>query len=501
MALLTPREAVELGLSALGSGREHAVVASVEKAARRTGQDALLWQVTGLLHRALQQMRPAVDALARAAKLAPADAKIAHGLAHVRMEAGLPAAEYFRRAAALAPANLDIAQGLAAATLAEQGAKDAMALVEPMVAANPDWFAGHWLLSRLRGANGQAERIDESIAAAVAAQPANLARWSHWIFTLMKSERHERAVDVIGRAIRAVPAAVPALTLLEAACRSELRDLDGAEALYARQQRPSDLGSLQYWLRHQLRMGRPERVDRRAAETRDPGAEMALFPYYSLAWRMMSSPRLDWLEPPELVGVYDLPELQPFLGKLANRLRALHNQQDQPIEQSVRGGTQTDGPLLSRLEPEIHALRKIIAAAVRRHVATLPPPDPAHPQLSLARDRPLLFSGSWSVRLRGGGCHAQHVHPEGWFSSALYIVLPEPADDGDRAGWLSLGNAEPSLGLDLDPVRLVEPKPGRLVLFPSTMWHGTLPFAQGERLTVAFDVARPPAGEAPTGSA
>ena len=39
---------------------------------------------------------------------------------------------------------------------------------------------------------------------------------------------------------------------------------------------------------------------------------------------------------------------------------------------------------------------------------------------------------------------------------------------------------------------MIEPKPGRLVLFPSTMWHGTEPFAAGERLTVAFDVARPP---------
>ena len=34
-------------------------------------------------------------------------------------------------------------------------------------------------------------------------------------------------------------------------------------------------------------------------------------------------------------------------------------------------------------------------------------------------------------------------------------------------------------------------KPARLVLFPSWMWHGTVPFADGERLTVAFDVAQP----------
>jgi hypothetical protein len=56
---------------------------------------------------------------------------------------------------------------------------------------------------------------------------------------------------------------------------------------------------------------------------------------------------------------------------------------------------------------------------------------------------------------------------------------------------LTLGEPQAELELDLEPHRLVEPQPGRLVLFPSTMWHGTRPFEAGERLTVAFDVAPP----------
>jgi hypothetical protein len=83
------------------------------------------------------------------------------------------------------------------------------------------------------------------------------------------------------------------------------------------------------------------------------------------------------------------------------------------------------------------------------------------------------------------------VHPAGWLSSALYVVLPPESERGaGEAGWLSLGEAT-ELGLPLPPIRLVEPKPGQLVLFPSTMWHGTRPFTAGERLTVAFDVKRP----------
>ena len=43
--------------------------------------------------------------------------------------------------------------------------------------------------------------------------------------------------------------------------------------------------------------------------------------------------------------------------------------------------------------------------------------------------------------------------------------------------------------LGLPPRRVVKPEAGTLVLFPSYMWHGTIPFhSQQPRLTVAFDL-------------
>ncbi|WP_310468749.1 putative 2OG-Fe(II) oxygenase [Sphingomonas sp.] len=158
----------------------------------------------------------------------------------------------------------------------------------------------------------------------------------------------------------------------------------------------------------------------------------------------------------------------------------------------MRGGSQTDGPLLSRVDPRVRTLREAIVGAVRRHIDNLPEPDPGHPLLARPRDRRIRFSGSWSVLLRGGGRHSNHVHPQGWISSALYVALPgRTAGDPPDAGWLTLGEPQAELGLGLPPLRKIEPRPGQLVLFPSWMWHGTVPFAEGERLTVAFDVAPP----------
>ena len=101
----------------------------------------------------------------------------------------------------------------------------------------------------------------------------------------------------------------------------------------------------------------------------------------------------------------------------------------------------------------------------------------------------------WSVRLVDSGFHVDHVHPQGWFSSAFYVALPEKEEDSafsedGRAGWLSFGENR-ELVPDLEAFRWVEPRAGTLALFPSITWHGTRPFGRGERMTVAFDIALP----------
>ena len=177
---------------------------------------------------------------------------------------------------------------------------------------------------------------------------------------------------------------------------------------------------------------------------------------------------------------------------MAEHLRTLHRGRGEYLDQSVRGGTQTDGPLFSRIDPLIRQVRAAAVTAVENYVRNLPPIDPKHPLLGRPRNRLVRFSGSWSVRLRGGGKHSNHVHPAGWISSALYIALPaRAADERDDAGWFTIGDPDERLGLSISASRTIEPAPGRLVLFPSYLWHGTIPFYEGERLTIAFDVRSP----------
>ena len=133
-------------------------------------------------------------------------------------------------------------------------------------------------------------------------------------------------------------------------------------------------------------------------------------------------------------------------------------------------------------------LKERIDEAVARYIAELKE-DTEHPLLSRRR-RSFRYSGSWSSRLRDNGFHANHVHPDGWISSCYYVAVPEAVkDEAAMQGWLKFG--EPPINVVLEnPVRrAVQPVPGRLVLFPSYTWHGTVPFHDRvARTTIAFDV-------------
>lgn len=96
----------------------------------------------------------------------------------------------------------------------------------------------------------------------------------------------------------------------------------------------------------------------------------------------------------------------------------------------------------------------------------------------------------WYVRLVSGGHQYFHNHPYGWMSGCLYLQMPKlaPADAGAIEFGLDSGHY-PKLSDRPSPTLLHKPKPGQLVLFPSSLFHRTIPFhSDEERLCIAFDL-------------
>jgi tetratricopeptide (TPR) repeat protein len=217
------------------------------------------------------------------------------------------------------------------------------------------------------------------------------------------------------------------------------------------------------------------------------------------AWRLLGDARYAKLyDYDTLVGVETLdtppgwPDLGSYLAELASALHGAHRYRTHPFQQSIKQGAQL--PDVLRLpHPAAQALAVAIDGPIRRHLARL---GTGRDPLRARQRGGYAVSGGWSIRMQAGGRHVNHVHSEGWISSACYIETPTVLEG--QQGHLKLG--EPGIALDpLPPAeRFVAPQAGRLVLFPSYMWHGTVPFATaGVRMSAAFDLV--PA-EGPPGS-
>lgn len=477
--------------AAFEAGERESLLPRLERSIQAGTGDPRLWHLHGLVLRELDRREQALPSLERAARMAPGSAKIAHALARTLLEAGRPSIEAFGRALQLSPGDQEVALGLAAAFVGEGEPETAIAGLTKIVRRSPHWIQGHILLSRLRWAQGDRENFASSFDDALAANPRDLDLRREQLITLVHAERYDEALRAIAAGRDAIGDHL-IFGVNDAIVHAEMGDVETAERLFEPFLDLPDAPVHVRRVRMYLRSGRPDSAAG-AIEPwlQTPDAYM-FWPYASLAWRQLDEARWRWLEGDEsFIGVYDIADRLPPLDQLATALRKLHTLSGQPLEQSLRGGTQTDGNLFFHVEPVIVALREAIRSTVAEHVAKFPATDPAHPLLGTARGL-IAFSGAWSVRLHGKGYHANHIHPAGWISSALYIVLPPDVGQND-AGILTLGEAKaPSFPVDLPPFRTVEPKPGRLALFPSYMWHGTRPFGEGERMTVAFDVQRPP---------
>lgn len=284
-------------------------------------------------------------------------------------------------------------------------------------------------LARTAAIQGDYERAAAHHGRATSAAPEITRFANNFVETLLKAERHADALDVSTTALKVEPLDQRALALHTTALQV-LGD--------ARHKRLADFASIAKVLR---------------------------------------------VEPP--AGFADEGT---FNAALAAELRKFHATKNHPTDQTLQGGTQTFGALFEKESPLIAQLRRQIEHAVARFIAEMPD-DPSHPFFGRKRQS-FGFSGSWSVCLHEGGFHTNHIHPMGWISSAYYVAVPEETETAPQnPGWFKLGETNLQLGRHDKIQRLVQPKIGHLVLFPSYFWHGTVPFqSASERMTVAFDV-------------
>lgn len=494
---------IDLGAALLSVGRPDEAVVALEKAIALR-PSPLAWHYLGSARRAGGELALAETAFRNAIALDPAVATAWINLGAVLRLLGRAedAIACYERAEALGYRGPELRDALVGALTDAGKTGDALPHARRLVAEQPAFAPGHRTLAGLLWEYGPALQEPEdpfaAFEAAANAQPANQALQVAYLGFLLEARKADAALDRLEILRRQQDS--PQWMRMHADALDQAGRMEQAGTLYASLYRNGDRTTsfLNAYSRHLLVSGQWQEASARATEAvqQAPWDQQALA-NLATAWRLLGDDREFWLcdyeRLIEVVEVEPPPEFadrETFLAALDATLDTLHMAAREPVSQSLRGGSQTPGQLFGRPIPLIDATRQALQRAVERWLARLPA-DSTHPFLQRNTGQ-TRFSGSWSVKLWQAGRHANHIHSQGWISSAFYVKLPpsvRASASQSIAGCIQFGQPPLEMGLNLEPRRVLRPEPGKLVLFPSYLWHGTVPFDDPDpRVTVAFDL-------------
>ena len=191
--------------------------------------------------------------------------------------------------------------------------------------------------------------------------------------------------------------------------------------------------------------------------------------------------------PVNLVTTYDLLETGDISPDLMKGLETEvdNNKGNEKFAKGhLSGGFKSIGNLFEGGSPGIKTLEQKIRHCIGKFY------DQHNDNQSLLfRERPEEYMlNGWYIRLLSSGEITAHVH-QGWLSGVFYLRVPE--DKNDNAGNIefTLNGYDLLVIRDDFPRQVVTTKPGRLVLFPSSLPHRVMSFSENkERISIAFDI-------------
>lgn len=184
------------------------------------------------------------------------------------------------------------------------------------------------------------------------------------------------------------------------------------------------------------------------------------------------------------------PDITAFNADLTTALKTHPNLSSDwdPTKRAIRGGAIVPG-LLEHRVPVIQAFERCLRAAIDGVIAALPD-NTSHPYLA---KKPRSYDlDVWGNLLGRADHQSAHIHNLGWMSGVYYVAVPDPEpEEHPRAGWIEFNR--PGYGIPAPSgewgIEAIRPEPGMAILFPSYVWHGTIPFNNpGQRISIAFDL-------------
>ncbi|WP_443637488.1 tetratricopeptide repeat protein [Candidatus Njordibacter sp. Uisw_058] len=155
----------------------------------------------------------------------------------------------------------------------------------------------------------------------------------------------------------------------------------------------------------------------------------------------------------------------------------------QPPKQSGRGGFQTVGNLFRYPNSNIVTLKEIILNEIDAYFEKF-----KNESCSFIEKWPAEKNiMGWHMMLKEQGYHNLHIHQAGWLSGVIYLKVVPSLNKNEGAIIFNVAGSNRS---DPNSPKIIHnPEVGDMILFPSSLYHGTIPFSTDrDRIVVSFDL-------------
>ena len=161
------------------------------------------------------------------------------------------------------------------------------------------------------------------------------------------------------------------------------------------------------------------------------------------------------------------------------------NSKWEPSNKTTKSGYQSESVVFENQAETIVSLERILRQEICEYYNVF-----ADEKCAFIKNWPNKYNvKGWYVRLLTSGHQDSHIHPGGWLSGVVYLKTVDHINQNEGAIEFGVEGYNLPTIKGAAPSYIHNPKVGDIVLFPSSLFHKTIPFSgDQERCIVAFDI-------------
>ena len=402
------------------------------------------------------------------------------------------AIKYYKKFNILFPDNIDSLFNTSSSFISLRNFKDAKIILSQILLKNPDHLNSLMNIAIIQTMNTEYLKAKISYKEILSLSPNNLRCLIDYSNILFKLKDFNEAIRFIKKAVSLDTSNIEALNIY-AASLYELKNYQDSivKSLKVLELEPLNLHALMNiinayyfskdWLALDLYMNKLREVD-----ACNP-LLASLDPLFSYDQGKIN--KSNFIKNPlGYLKQYNIKDYtkdsEDLLDDLIDLSRNLPSEED-PIGKTTVKGLQTLPIIFERNNPCVTSLNDILIKCIFDYKDFYKD----YNDLFIQQWPKQSYLQGWTVFLKDQGLQNSHNHLSGWLSGVIYLKIPKVCSYDNGSIKFSLHGYDYPFQKKTIPHKILEPITGSIILFPSSLYHSTIPFrSDDERISLAFDL-------------